>query len=112
AQVLGSRLGYELVGRQIILREATLAEASVGEPLTRSITVAQTVTGVVTDDSNSPIPGVNVLVKGTSVGTTTDTQGRYTLEVPDGSAVLVFSFIRYQTQEVAVGTQTTINVSL
>src|SRR5690606_39105972 len=38
--------------------------------------------------------------------------GRYTLEVPDGSAVLVFSFIGYQTQEVAVGTQTTINVSL
>lgn len=112
AQVLGSRLGYELVGRQIILREATLADATVEEPLTRSIIVAQTVSGVVSDDTNTPIPGVNVLVKGTSVGTTTDTQGRYTLEVPDGSAVLVFSFIGYQTQEVAVGTQTTINVTL
>ena len=112
SQVLGSRLGYELVGKQIILREATYADAGNDVSLTRSIVVAQTVSGVVSDDTNTPIPGVNVLVKGTSVGTTTDTQGRFTLEVPDGSAVLVFSFIGYQTQEVAVGTQTTINVTL
>lgn len=71
-----------------------------------------TVSGVVTDEENKPMPGVNVLVKGTTDGTTTDIDGRYTLSVADGSAVLVFSFIGFQTTEVLVGNQTVIDVSL
>lgn len=71
-----------------------------------------TVSGVVTDEENKPMPGVNVLVKGTTDGTTTDIDGRYTLSVADGSAVLVFSFIGFQTTEIIVGNQSVINVSL
>lgn len=57
------------------------------------------------------MPGVNVIVKGTSSGTTTDSNGRYTLDVGDGT-VLVFSFIGYMTQEVEVGARTTVDVTL
>lgn len=71
-----------------------------------------TVTGRVTDDVDSPIPGVNVLIKGTSIGTTTDTDGRYSLTVQDETAVLIVSFIGFSTQEVTVGARTEINVKL
>ena len=70
------------------------------------------VSGVLTDESNDPLPGVNVLVKGSTVGTTSDAQGRYSLSVPDENAILVISFIGYVTQEIPVGNQTTINVTL
>ncbi|HKZ39017.1 MAG TPA: TonB-dependent receptor, partial [Chryseolinea sp.] len=60
----------------------------------------------------NPLPGVNVLVKGSTVGTTTDAQGKYSLSVPDENSVLVISFIGYTTQEIVVGTQTNINVKL
>ena len=57
------------------------------------------------------MPGVNVIVKGTSSGTTTDSDGNYTVNLGDGS-VLVFSFIGYNTQEVTVGTRSTVDVTL
>jgi len=72
----------------------------------------QIVTGKVTGaDDGSPIPGVNISEKGTSKGTVTDFEGNYRLAVPNG-ATLVFSFVGYASQEIAVGTQSTINVVL
>jgi TonB-linked SusC/RagA family outer membrane protein len=73
---------------------------------------AITITGKVKDENGADFPGVNVLVKGTSVGTSTDINGNYTLEVPDENAVLVFSFIGYTTQEVSVGTRTVIDLTM
>ena len=73
--------------------------------------MAQAVTGTVTAGGN-PLPGVSILVKGTSVGTTSDADGKYSLNLPDKSAVLVVSFIGFDTQEITVGDQTVINVSL
>lgn len=71
------------------------------------------VSGKVTSaDDGEGLPGVNVLLKGTSTGAVTDFDGNYRVSVPDGSAVLVFSFIGYASQEVTVGSQTTINVAL
>ncbi|HEX5168383.1 MAG TPA: TonB-dependent receptor [Cyclobacteriaceae bacterium] len=70
------------------------------------------VSGQVTDESDVPLPGVNVLVKGTTLGTTTDVNGRYALEIQDPASILVFSFIGYLTQEVEVGTKTSIDVKL
>lgn len=70
-----------------------------------------TVTGAVSSGGEF-LPGVNVFVKGTSVGTVTDSQGRYSISVPNEDGVLVFSFIGYATQEVAVGGRTTIDVTL
>jgi TonB-dependent starch-binding outer membrane protein SusC len=71
-----------------------------------------TVSGIVTDESNNAIPGANVLLKGTSRGTTTDVEGKFTLNVPDENAVLVVTFIGYSAQEITVGGQTNINIKL
>lgn len=70
------------------------------------------VTGRITDEESNPIPGANILIKGTALGTTTDTDGKFSLNVPDANAVLVISFIGYLSKEVVVGNQTEINVSL
>ena len=58
------------------------------------------------------LPGVSISIKGTSEGTVTDTNGHYTLQVPSPESVLVFSFIGYATQELRVGQQSTLNVTL
>lgn len=71
----------------------------------------QTVTGKVTDATGTPLPGVNIIIKGSTLGTTTDTNGAYTLEA-NTTDVLVVSFIGYKTQEVSVGSQTSLDISL
>src|SRR5690606_20865381 len=64
----------------------------------------RTVTGTVTSESDgSPLPGVNVIVKGTTSGTVTDVAGRYSLSVPQEGGTLIFSFIGLVTQEVDIG---------
>jgi TonB-dependent SusC/RagA subfamily outer membrane receptor len=73
--------------------------------------VAGPVTGRIVDEKGGSLPGVNVIVKGTTVGTQTDADGRYTIQAPDG-ATLVFSFVGYASQEVAVGNRTTVDVAL
>ena len=70
------------------------------------------VTGTITSDEGEQLPGVNVLVKGSNIGTVTDINGFYRLNVPSESSVLVFSFIGYQTQEITVGTRTVIDVTM
>jgi TonB-linked SusC/RagA family outer membrane protein len=73
-----------------------------------------TVTGRVLDDTNQPLPGVNVSITGTTIGTVTDVNGRYKLNVPDAYAgrSLTFSFIGFVKQEVAIAGKSEINVSL
>ena len=71
-----------------------------------------TVSGTVTDDFNDPLIGVNVQVKGTTIGAITDVNGRFTLQVPGSQSVLVFSFIGFLSYEVTVGNQTNITVKL
>jgi TonB-linked SusC/RagA family outer membrane protein len=70
------------------------------------------VSGIVRDENNSPFPGVNILIKGTTTGTSTDVNGRYSLDVENGDAILVFSFVGYTTQEIAVGGRTIIDLSM
>jgi len=71
-----------------------------------------TVRGSVTDASGTPLPGVTVVLKGTSKATATDVNGNFSLTVPEEGSVLVFSFIGYERQEFPVSGQTTINVTL
>jgi iron complex outermembrane recepter protein len=75
---------------------------------------AQTITGKVTTTADdSALPGVSVIVKGTSIGTTTDSEGRYTIDVKNPSnSVLVFSFIGFTTQEVPIQNQSVVDVAL
>ena len=70
------------------------------------------VSGIVTDRLNDPLPGVTIQIKGTGQGTVTDIDGKYNIVVPSGNAILVFSFIGYQTQEISVGQRQSIDVVL
>lgn len=70
------------------------------------------VTGKVIDSTNEGVPGVNVSVKGGSLGTITDIDGNYKIDVPNSKSVLVFSFIGYAKQEIPVGNKTVINVTM
>ncbi|MFZ5429053.1 MAG: SusC/RagA family TonB-linked outer membrane protein [Bacteroidota bacterium] len=72
----------------------------------------KTISGKVTDQTGVSIPGVTVVVKGTTTGTITNLDGNYNLEVPASAATLVFSYVGMVSQEIPIGTQTTINVSL
>ncbi|RDV13098.1 TonB-dependent receptor [Pontibacter diazotrophicus] len=76
--------------------------------------VAITVSGRVTDEDGTGLPGVSVALEGTSVGAITDVEGNYTLTVPDGQeeGTLIFSYIGYTAQEVPINNRSTINVEL
>ncbi len=76
------------------------------------ISAQRTVSGILTDNDGLSLIGANILVKGTSVGTITDIDGSYSLEVPDGSDVLIFSYTGYNTQEVAIGNNTEVDITL
>lgn len=68
-------------------------------------------TGRVLDESNSPLPGVNILVKGTSTGTVSDAQGNFSISAASNE-VLVFSFVGYLSKEVTVGSESTLSISM
>ncbi|MFL0160804.1 TonB-dependent receptor [Aquirufa sp. 1-SAACH-A3] len=93
--------------------QAALSERVGSLKETKIIKVADiTVTGKVTDETNSGIPGVNVLVKGTTRGVMTDANGNYKILVADSKSVLVFSAIGYTQQEITVGNQSAININM
>ncbi len=94
----GKNLSYDLVDKVIVITSMD------------NIKQQTTVTGTVTDNSNEPIPGVTVLEKGTQNGVTTGLDGNYTIDVTGPESVLVFSFVGMETQEVAVGSQTRIDI--
>lgn len=74
---------------------------------------SRTITGKITDVTDgSAIPGVNIVVQGTSKGTTSDVEGMYTLDIEPGEDILVFSFIGYKTQNIAVGDRTVVDVTM
>ncbi len=78
-----------------------------------SLFAQNTITGTVTDgENNEPLPGVNVLVKGTTVGTITDIDGKYSLGVPSDAEMLVFSSVGYTAEEVAINNRSTIDMAM
>jgi TonB-linked SusC/RagA family outer membrane protein len=83
--------------------------SAVGKP---SSAFELTITGTVTEAGVGPLPGVNVLLKGTNTGTVTDANGRYALSIPSADGVLIFSYIGYLTQEVSVGAGTVVDMAL
>lgn len=95
-------LEYTAVGNNIVIKRSTVIRASFSDVV---------VSGLVSSDAGEALPGVNVVVKGTTNGTTTDANGRYTLTAPD-NGTLVFSFIGFQTREELVGNRTTIDIQL
>ena len=92
---------YHLVGQQIALF-----------PKNNPLKQITEVTGMVTDEDNNPLPGVNILIKGTGKGVISNTNGEYSIAINEPNTVLLFSFIGYVMKEVPVGNQSTINVIL
>jgi Ca-activated chloride channel family protein len=80
--------------------------------LTTSGMMQRVISGRVVDSSNNPLPGVNVIIKGTTTGTITDANGSFSLSVSDADKVLVFSYIGFATEEVKIGASTSIFVML
>ncbi len=72
----------------------------------------RSIKGKVVDDTGAPIPGVNILIKGTSKGVSSAIDGHYSIVIPDDKAVLIFSFVGYLTQEIEVGTRGVLDVIL
>lgn len=108
-------LTYEVVGQQILIkREAT--PATIPQPDASEIKTLEAqdvqITGRVVGENGDGLPGVNIQIKSTVRGTSSDVNGNYKLTVPDDGATLVFSYIGYLSQEVRVGTQKTINITL
>ncbi len=98
---------YEIVDKTIILSpKEKEAEKTIEQPQMKNIN------GKVVDEKGLPLPGVSIIVKGTTIGITSDADGNYTLEIPDDAEVLIYSFVGMKTQEVLIGNQTQINVVL
>src|SRR6478609_5191039 len=104
---------YKKFNCYVLVIAALLCNLSLSAAERTTVSLADVVvTGQVMDEANRPIPGVNVIIKGTSKGTSTDQDGKFSIAVQDNNSVLVFSFIGYSAKEVVVGSQTVINVSL
>lgn len=100
----GQDIAYKIDGRNILIevKGASLIQSD----------QQKTVSGKVTDSSGQPLPGVTVVVKGTTTGTITDFDGKYTLANVPGDATLVFSFVGMKSQEVPVAGKANINVTM
>ncbi|MCK9641181.1 MAG: TonB-dependent receptor [Prolixibacteraceae bacterium] len=106
----GTNLDYEIVHKAVILKKGK-------EPGVESLDVPalqqpqkKQLKGKVTDSKGGPIPGTTVLVKGTTIGTITDGDGNFTLDVPLDAKILAISFVGMKTQEIIIGGKTTINL--
>ncbi|WP_461131198.1 SusC/RagA family TonB-linked outer membrane protein [Spirosoma aerophilum] len=117
-KLLSDRL-IRVSSTQLLLAALCVSFTYAGKPVNPKLSVHQsvkvadrTLTGRVTDEKSEGLPGVSVILKGTQRGTVTDADGQYKIDVPDGSSTLVFSFVGYLPQEVNVGNQTSISVSL
>ena len=76
------------------------------------IAADQTIKGTIIDEKGEKLPGVNITIKGSSRGTTTNSNGEYSIAVQDNKAVLIFSFVGYESQEVLVGNRVNLNLTL
>ncbi|TAH22198.1 MAG: SusC/RagA family TonB-linked outer membrane protein [Cytophagales bacterium] len=75
--------------------------------------IEKRITGTVTSsEDGQPLPGVSILVKGTGTGTVTDANGKYTISVPDNGVTLIFSYVGFTSQEIAVGSNSVVDVVL
>lgn len=100
----GQPFTYEINDKTIIITPLVKKEAV--PP------AAITITGLVTNEQGMPLPGVTVRIKGAAKTTITTANGTYSISVPDGQAILVFTYVGFDGKEVPVGNQTSINVSL
>lgn len=105
----GTGIKHEVNGRQIALMKQSETFTFAPE---ETLAQQKSVSGTVTDGTGQPLPGVTVVIKGTTQGTVTNVDGEYTIPNIPENATLQFSFVGMRTQEVVVGSQTRINVGM
>lgn len=108
---------YEIDGEYVVLKREAIKsirprDASQSSAIQKEIPADILISGTVSDEKGEMLPGVSVILKGTQRGTTTDIDGKYSVNVPDNQGTLVFSFVGYISQEIAIGSQTNIVVKL
>lgn len=103
----GQGLGYKLVAKNIVITQSELNATAENR-----IELQDVITGRVTDEKGQPLEGVTVAVKNSTLVVTTDAGGNYRIQLPNRRQVLAFSIIGYATQEIPVGTGSTLNVTL
>ena len=109
------QIEYGVAGRQIILNRMPPPPPVQARPesgLIEDAVIEKVVKGTIKDEKGEVLPGVSILLKGTTQGTTTNEKGQYRITIPDESAVLIFSFVGYLSQEITVGTQSTLDLTL
>lgn len=110
AKVLPKEITYEIIDRYVVILNAS--DKSDDKVPSQQQNQLQSISGHVRDLGGQPLPGVTVVVKGTTIGTVTDADGEYTITKVPENATLVFSFVGMKSQEVLVGTQSVINVTM
>jgi TonB-linked SusC/RagA family outer membrane protein len=96
----------------IAITEPSYSYAAAGDPSETPYFVDREVTGKIVDEKGSPAANVSVMIKGTNIGTTTDEDGNFKLNVPEGRSVLVISFVGFKTTEIAIGTSNILSIKL
>ncbi|WP_183565947.1 TonB-dependent receptor [Mucilaginibacter sp. SP1R1] len=99
---------YKIINRTILVKKAT----DLLDPNANNNLVLQKVQGVVTDEKGIPLPGVTIKLKGTTTGTVTDVNGKFTLEIPDANSTLVISFVGFNSQEVLTNGRDVLSIHL
>lgn len=106
---------FKVIGGQIMLQRnlgSSKPEVQGTSILNLPLKLDRRVTGKVTDEKGEALPGVSIYVKGTNAGAGTDVDGKFALTIENDKAILVFTYMGYITQEIEVGTRTTLNVIL
>ncbi len=106
-----SNLQFKRVNETINILKKSSNHEAVTETISTKSQVRE-ITGKVKDETGEGLPGVNVIVQGTTIGTVTDVEGNYLLDTPDENSVLVYSSVGYVTEELIVGNRSTIDITL
>ncbi|HET7114870.1 MAG TPA: SusC/RagA family TonB-linked outer membrane protein [Hanamia sp.] len=106
----GQQLTYTIVRNTIVIQEKKFFKEVVTSPVTHL--PDNVIRGKITDGNGQPLPGVSINLKGTKVGTTSDAQGNYVINIPEGNGILVFTNIGFNSQEIEVSGRSTIDVKL
>ena len=116
-----SLLSYSLLATSVVFTASAQQLATVstqskslrpGMSLHFAAALEKTITGQVNDENNDPLPGVNIVVKNTTIGTVTDIEGNYRLTAPDDATTLVFSSVGYITKEIAISGRSIVNMQM
>ena len=110
--LLSMLLAVNCMAAPLFAGGSVTGEARSGKAHPKSLKLAEEIKGTIKDAKGTAIPGANILVKGSNVGTSSSAEGAFSINVPDANAVLVISTIGYLTKEVSVGNQKTIDILL